>query len=97
MAGQRGIAIGGAAPGRGISCNIFKTMKERLKIVKNIVILNNPSKDDGMLIACLHLLFPECKIQVHSKQTERSGDVQVAIGSGIAAKGGKANGKHLDR
>jgi len=64
--------------------------------VKNIVILNNPSKDDGMLIACLHLLFPECKTQIRSKHTQSSRDVQVAPGSGIAVKGGKANGKHLD-
>lgn len=33
---------------------------------KIIVVLTNPEKEDNMLIACLHILFPECEIRVQS-------------------------------
>jgi hypothetical protein len=34
--------------------------------MEKIVVLTNPAKEDNMLIACLHVLFPECEIRVQS-------------------------------
>ena len=36
--------------------------------MEKIVVLTNPAKEDNMLIACLHVLFPECEIRVQSSR-----------------------------
>lgn len=48
--------------------------------MKKIVILTDHPERGNMLIACLHILFPECEVQVLSKRMEILGDVQAASG-----------------
>jgi len=38
--------------------------------MNKIVILNGTSERDDSLIECLNILFPECEIEIQSKQTE---------------------------
>lgn len=47
--------------------------------MEKIVVLINPAKEDDMLIACLHVLFPECEILVQSNLGK---DIQDRSGLG---------------
>ena len=38
--------------------------------MKKIVILKDPSQEDDLLVACLHILFPECEVQIGSNGVE---------------------------
>jgi hypothetical protein len=46
--------------------------------VDKIVILTRLTEADDRLIACLAMLFPECEIQIRSRQTKSLGDLPVA-------------------
>ncbi len=61
-----------------------------------IVIVTDHCEGNVSLIAYLRMLFPECEIQVLSRQKERFVDFPVAPEHALAYKGGKKNGKHLN-
>jgi hypothetical protein len=65
--------------------------------MEKIVVLNGFSEEDGMLINCLKVLFPECEIRVGSNQMERLSDQKTDLVSIIACEGGEENGKHINR
>jgi hypothetical protein len=48
--------------------------KRRLKMDK-IIILTNSSEKSGMLVSCLHMLFPECEIELQSREMAHYRDV----------------------
>ena len=41
--------------------------------MEKIVIISDRPEEDGSLVTCLSVLFPECEIQVFSGQTKGSG------------------------
>lgn len=47
--------------------------------MKKIVIINGPSKQDNLLMACLRILFPECDIQVQSQGIESAEAVHTVL------------------
>lgn len=47
--------------------------------MNKILIMNGYSKQDDLLVACLHILFPECEIQVQSQGIETVEAVQKII------------------
>ena len=49
--------------------------------MKKIVIMNGPSKQNDLLMACLHILFPECEIQVQSKEMRIAEEVHTVSDS----------------
>jgi len=48
--------------------------------MKKIVILSDDPERVDMLIVNMHILFPECEIQVLSKRMEILGDVHAGSG-----------------
>ena len=44
---------------------------------KIVVVLSNPAKEENMLMACLHILFPECEILVQSSRERGIQDTNV--------------------
>ena len=60
---------------------------------KMMVVLTNPAKEDNMLIACLHVLFPECKILVQSSLEKDIRDPNV-LGEVPWIIREEKNGKH---
>jgi len=43
-----------------------------------IIILTRHAEADDRLIECLAMLFPECEIQIRSRQTKSLGNLPVA-------------------
>jgi len=43
---------------------------------KIVIVTDHPEEDDS-LIACLRMLFPECEIQIFSRQEQSLGDAPV--------------------
>jgi len=64
--------------------------------VDKIIILTRHAEADDRLIACLAMLFPECEIQIRSRQTKSLGNLPVAPEPASTDKGGKKNGKYSD-
>ncbi len=61
-----------------------------------IVIMADHSGEIQKLDACLRMLFPECKIEIISKRTERLRDISLAPGAAYRDEKGKKNGKYSD-
>ena len=62
-----------------------------------IIILADHSGENQKLVACLSTLFRECEIQILSTPMEGLGAASLAPEPASADKGGKKNGKYLDR
>jgi len=62
--------------------------------MEKIVILNDASEEDNILIACLRILFPQCEILVLSRCTETLGKLPVAKKSTTVDEVRKKNGHH---
>jgi hypothetical protein len=66
--------------------------------MERIVILSNPSEEDDILIACLQILFPECEVQVKSKETENLGSNHTRSQAMPARRKGElCHGEYPDR
>ena len=69
---------GQTARGGNTVWNIFENNNgEESSNVKKIVVLNGHSEQDELLMACLRWLFPECDIQVQSKEMKNAEEVHT--------------------
>ena len=46
--------------------------------MKKIILLREQSEGDDLLVSCLRIMFPECEIQVRSKEVEPFGPAHLA-------------------
>ena len=64
--------------------------------MEKIVILSGASEEDGMLIDCLRILFPECELQIRSGDNDSSRDLPVNQENSHRRNEWKKNGQNLD-
>lgn len=57
-----------------------------------IVILSSDCEEGAKLIACLSILFPECKLQLVSRPGENYEEVQAVLEPASGDNGGKKDG-----
>lgn len=74
-------------PGASIAWKIFRYLVERIPEMEKIVILSNNQETNKKLTTYLNMLFPECEIQVLSREMESPGNVPVALEHAITENG----------